>query len=77
MINFFRLRARSFRYAFAGWVFVIRTQKNAWIYAIASAAVLLMAFLLWLPARDWANLNPDDSDGVDRRIPQYRPGSGG
>jgi diacylglycerol kinase len=54
--EFFRLRARSFRYAFAGWWYVIRTQKNAWIHTTISVAVLLVAFLLHLSARDWAVL---------------------
>jgi diacylglycerol kinase (ATP) len=54
--EFFRLRARSFRYAFAGWWYVIRTQKNAWIHTTISGAVLLVAFWLRLSPRDWAVL---------------------
>ncbi len=54
--EFFRLRARSFRFAFAGWWHVIRTQKNAWIHATISAAVILLAFWLRLGPRDWAIL---------------------
>ncbi len=46
MNEFFRTRAFSFRYAFDGWWFVIRTQRNAWIHAIASVAVFIMS--LWL-----------------------------
>ena len=49
-------RARSFRYAFEGWWYVIRTQHNAWIHAIISSAVVVVAFWLQLPARDWAVL---------------------
>ena len=56
MGGFFRLRARSFRYAFAGWWYVIRTQKNAWIHAVFSIAVLALAFLLNLALRDLAVL---------------------
>ena len=56
MIDFFLLRARSFRYAFAGWWYVIRTQKNAWIHALASLAVIALALWLQLPLRDWAVL---------------------
>lgn len=56
MFQFFRLRAQSFRYAFAGWWYVIRTQKNAWIHALISVAVLLVAFWLRLAPRDWAVL---------------------
>jgi diacylglycerol kinase (ATP) len=49
-------RAKSFQYAFAGWSHVLRTQHNAWIHALTTAAVLLMALWLDLPARDWAVL---------------------
>jgi diacylglycerol kinase len=56
MIEFFRLRARSFRFAFAGWWFVIRTQKNAWIHAVFSITVLVVAILLQLGPRDLAVL---------------------
>jgi len=54
MFAFFRSRARSFRYAFAGWWYVIRTQRNAWIHAVTSAVVVILAFWLRLSARDWA-----------------------
>lgn len=56
LAEFFRLRAHSFRYAFAGWWHVIRTQKNAWIHAVISVAVIIAGFWLRLPARDWAVL---------------------
>ncbi|HSO27405.1 MAG TPA: diacylglycerol kinase family protein [Anaerolineales bacterium] len=49
-------RANAFQYAFSGWWFVIRTQRNAWIHAIVSVAVVLLAAWLGLPARDWAVL---------------------
>jgi diacylglycerol kinase (ATP) len=54
MFAFFRSRFLSFRYAFAGWWYVIRTQRNAWIHALASALVVILAFWLRLSARDWA-----------------------
>jgi diacylglycerol kinase (ATP) len=54
MLAFFQSRLRSFRYAFAGWWFVIRTQRNAWIHAVASALVVILGFWLRLSARDWA-----------------------
>ena len=56
MLKFLRLRAYSFRYAFAGWWFVIRTQHNAWVHALASVLVFILAFWLQLPLRDWAVL---------------------
>jgi diacylglycerol kinase len=54
MRAFLNSRARSFRYAFAGWWFVIRTQRNAWIHAVVSVAVILVSFWLQLGPRDWA-----------------------
>lgn len=56
MIEFFRSRARSFQHAFAGWWYVISTQKNAWIHALASTCVIALSIWLHLPARDWAVL---------------------
>lgn len=54
--DFFSSRVLSFRNAFAGWWFVIRTQKNAWIHAIATLCVIGMAAWLRLDLRDWAVL---------------------
>ena len=54
--NFIRSRLRSFRYAFAGWAYVLRTQKNAWIHALFSVLVVLLAWLLALSPGDWALL---------------------
>ena len=56
MLEFFRSRVRSFRYAFAGWWFVIKTQRNAWIHTAASVLVILVAVWLKVPARDMAIL---------------------
>ena len=49
-------RLASFRYAFAGWWYVLRTQRNAWIHAVASVAVFLVALWLGLGRIDWAIL---------------------
>jgi len=54
MRPFFQSRALSFRYAFAGWWFVIRTQRNAWIHATVSIAVIIVSFWLGLSPHDWA-----------------------
>lgn len=56
MNEFLRLRARSFQFAFSGWWYVIRTQKNAWIHTIFSIAVLVLALFLNLGPRDLAVL---------------------
>jgi diacylglycerol kinase len=54
MPSFLRSRARSFRYAFSGWWYVIRTQRNAWIHALVSVAVFIVGLWLRLSAQDWA-----------------------
>ncbi len=54
MQPFIRSRLLSFRNAFAGWWYVIRTQRNAWIHAAISVLVMLLAFWLKLSLSDWA-----------------------
>jgi diacylglycerol kinase (ATP) len=49
-------RAMSFRYAFAGWWYVLRTQRNAWIHALATIAVVLLASWLRVSNVEWAVL---------------------
>ncbi|GAB4495568.1 MAG: diacylglycerol kinase family protein [Anaerolineales bacterium] len=56
MSEFIQARIASFRYAIHGWWYVIRTQKNAWVHALASVCVLILGLWLALPARDWAVL---------------------
>ncbi len=51
-----RTRLESFRHAFAGWWHVLRTQRNAWIHAVASAAVISLAAWLRLDRQSWAVL---------------------
>jgi diacylglycerol kinase (ATP) len=56
MKHFLSTRIQSFGYAFRGWWHVIRTQQNAWIHAVVSTSVILLALWLDVPARDWAVL---------------------
>ncbi len=51
-----RSRANSFRHAFAGWGYVLRTQPNAWIHAGFTLAVILAAIWLELSTQKWAIL---------------------
>ncbi len=51
---FFQSRARSFRYAFSGWWYVIRTQRNAWIHTLVSVIVVLLSFWLGISREEWA-----------------------
>jgi diacylglycerol kinase len=46
----------SFRHAFAGWGYVIRTQRNAWIHALVSLSVVAVALWLQLALDHWAVL---------------------
>lgn len=52
--GFIKSRIKAFRYAFTGWWFVIRTQRNAWIHMVVSIAVILMSFILQITAYSWA-----------------------
>lgn len=52
----FHRRALSFRYAFEGWWYVLRTQPNAWIHATISVVVFALAFWLELSRQEWAIL---------------------
>ncbi len=47
-------RLRSFRYAFAGWWYVLRTQRNTWIHATVSICVVLLSLWLGLRPLEWA-----------------------
>ncbi len=52
--GFIHSRLNAFRHAFAGWGYVLRTQRNAWIHAVLSTAVFLAGLWLQLDRRDWA-----------------------
>jgi len=54
LADFVRTRIRAFRYAFAGWGHVLRTQRNAWIHAVVSTLVVLMGAWLQLSRQEWA-----------------------
>jgi diacylglycerol kinase len=56
MISFFKSRYLSFKYAFSGLFYVIKTQRNAWIHAVATVCVVLLAAWLQLSTIDWAVL---------------------
>ena len=49
-------RVRSFKYAFEGLAYVIRTQHNAWIHAVFSVAVIVLGFWLEVTSFEWALL---------------------
>lgn len=47
-------RIESFRYAFAGWWYMIRTQRNAWIHTVFTVAVVIVGLWLGLGRLEWA-----------------------
>ncbi len=49
-----RRRAKSFQYAFEGWWYILRTQRNSWIHAAASLTVVVLGLWLKLSRHDWA-----------------------
>lgn len=56
MRNFTRGRLFSFKYAFAGLRHVVASQRNAWIHACITVAVIILAFVLKLSLLEWAIL---------------------
>lgn len=52
--DFFASRARAFGYAFHGWWYVIRTQRNAWIHALVSVVVVMINLWLGIGPIEWA-----------------------
>ena len=54
MKRFLSSRIESFRHAFHGWGYVLRTQRNAWIHSVIAIFVFIAGMWLKLPARDWA-----------------------
>lgn len=51
--QFIRGRRNSFRYAFAGFLFVLKTQKNAWLHLAATAIVIFVSFWLGIGRIEW------------------------
>ncbi len=56
MKTFFLSRIASFGHAFRGWAYVMQTQHNARIHAVAATLVFILGRWLKIPARDWAIL---------------------
>jgi diacylglycerol kinase (ATP) len=49
-------RLASFRYAFSGLWYMLRTQRNAWIHATATVCVVALGLWLSLSRIEWAIL---------------------
>ena len=50
---FFLERLKSFKHAWDGWKFVLKTQQNAWIHLAATILVILMSLWLRIQRADW------------------------
>ncbi len=46
-------RIKSFGYALEGWLYVIKTQHNAWIHALASLTAVALGFWLRIAMVEW------------------------
>jgi len=53
---FLQTRWRSFSHAFSGLAYVFRTQKNAWIHALATVLATAAGFWLQISRAEWAVL---------------------
>ncbi len=51
-----RNRLISFRYAFAGLAYILRTQRNMWIHIAIAAGVVALGLWLGLGRMEWAIL---------------------
>lgn len=49
-------RLDSLGYALAGWIYMLRRQRNTWIMAVATPIVFVMAFWLGIDRLGWALL---------------------
>ena len=54
--TFITSRYHSFRYAYHGWVYVLKTQRNAWIHSLVATLVIIVGLWLGLTPQDWAVL---------------------
>lgn len=53
-LGFLHSRYNAFRHAFSGWWYVLRTQRNAWIHAVASTGVFAIGLWVGLDRFEWA-----------------------
>jgi len=51
--KFIRGRKNSFHFAFSGFFYVLKTQKNAWLHLAATVVVVLLAFWLQIGRTEW------------------------
>ncbi len=49
-------RLKSFRFAFNGMAILVRTQHNAWLHLLSTAAVIALGFAFQVSLGDWCLL---------------------
>lgn len=54
MLAFFRSRFKAISFALEGWWYVLRTQRNTWVHASISIAVIVVCFWLHISTLEWA-----------------------
>jgi diacylglycerol kinase (ATP) len=54
MPSFFKSRFNSFGFALEGFIYVIKTQKNAWIHALMTVIVIFLGVHFAISAQNWA-----------------------
>ncbi|MCQ3935530.1 MAG: diacylglycerol kinase family protein [Chloroflexi bacterium] len=54
MKAFLLSRIQSVRHAVRGWLYALRTQRNAWIHSAVATVVLILGIWLGLSPLDWA-----------------------
>ena len=52
-MNYFRSRLHAIKHAVSGIVYILRTQPNSWLHAIATVLVLAISFWLEISAIQW------------------------
>lgn len=52
--TFLYSRIAAFGHAFRGWLYVLKTQQNAWIHSLFASAVVLVGLWVGLNPIDWA-----------------------
>ena len=54
MQHFVASRLRSFGYAFRGWWYVLRSQRNVWLHVVISVIVIGVSTWIGLKPLEWA-----------------------
>jgi diacylglycerol kinase len=54
MLDFVASRLRSFGYAFRGWWYVLRSQRNVWLHVVISVVVIGVSAWVGLKPLEWA-----------------------